>query len=300
MGTHLSNGPVVVGVDGSPASLAALRWAADAAVRHGRDLHLIHAFGWPAYAAAYGLPPSTWANDDFVAGAQDVLSTAAAEAHVLAPTVAVHGEVRQGAAAAVLTEASRHAGLTVLGNRGAGGFSGLLLGSVSAQVARHGVGVVVVVPAEPAPPDGRRRIVAGSDGSEGSDAALRFAFDEALSRDATLTVVRGWQPPPATWRDDLGPLAAGRAEVEAAEAQLLSDAVRPWQEKYPRVTVEHQLVAEHPARALSAAARGALLLVVGSRGHGGFRGLHLGSVSLQVLHHAPAPVAVVRPAHHEE
>jgi len=89
MGTHLSNGPVVVGVDGSPASLAALRWAADAAVRHGRDLHLIHAFGWPAYAAAYGLPPSTWANDDFVAGAQDVLSTAAAEAHVLAPTVAV-------------------------------------------------------------------------------------------------------------------------------------------------------------------------------------------------------------------
>jgi nucleotide-binding universal stress UspA family protein len=298
----MNDQPVVVGVDGSPASLAALQWAADAAARHGRDLRLLHAFVWPAYAAAYGLPPAAWADEELRAHAEAVIRDAAAQAHGWAPGVAIHGEVLQGTPAAVLTEASRHAAMVVLGNRGSGGFSGLLLGSVSPQVARHGTGAVVVVP-ESAPVDGmpgRPRIVVGTDGSPGADSALRFAFEQATVRQATLTAVRAWQPPPASWRDELGALAASRADIESAEAQLLVESVHPWQEKYPQVTVEHQLVGDHPARALTAAAGGALMLVVGSRGHGGFGGLHLGSVSLQVLHHAPAPVAVVRPAHHED
>ena len=294
---------VVVGVDGSSASLAALRWAADAATRQGRELRLLHAFVWPAYAAAYGLPPAAWADEDLRAHAEAVLRDAATQAHEWAPGVPVHGEVLQGTPAAVLTEASRHAAMVVVGNRGSGGFGGLLLGSVSTQVARHGTGAVIVVPEPTAPadePPGRPRIVVGTDGSPGAEAALQFAFEQAAIRQATLTVVRAWQPPPESWRDELGALAASRADIESAEAQLLADSVQQWEEKYPQVTVEHQLVGDHPARALTAAAGGALMLVVGSRGHGGFRGLHLGSVSLQVLHHAPVPVAVVRPAHHEE
>jgi nucleotide-binding universal stress UspA family protein len=295
--------PVVVGVDGSAAGLTALRWAADTAARQGRELRLLHAFVWPAYAAAYGLPPAAWADEDLRAHAEAVLRDAATQAHEWAPGVPVHGEVLQGTPAAMLTEASRHAAMVVVGNRGSGGFSGLLLGSVSTQVARHGMGAVIVVPESSVPaeaqPD-RPRIVVGTDGSPGAEAAVRFAFGQAALRQATITVVRAWQPPPESWRDELGVLTASRADIESAEAQLLAESVQPWEEKYSQVTVEHQLVGDHPTRALTAAAGGALLLVVGARGHGGFGGLHLGSVSLQVLHHAPVPVAVVRPVHHEE
>lgn len=305
MGTHLGPGDVVVGVDGSAASIAALRWAADAAVRHDRQLRLLHAFTWPAYAAAYGLPPEAWANDAVREGAEATLEQAAAQAHEFAPDLVVHAEIQVGSPASVLTEASRHAPMVVLGSRGSGGFAELLLGSVSSQVSRHGAGAIVVVPEErdPIAPD-RPRVVVGTDGSPAADVALRFAFEEAAACSALLTVVRAWRPPHPGWRDGLRPLTASRdeaetADLEAAEAQALGESAGPWQDKYPTVTVEHQLVAGHPAQALTASAHGALLLVVGSRGHGGFGGLHLGSVSQQVLQHAPCPVAVVRPQHHE-
>jgi nucleotide-binding universal stress UspA family protein len=320
-------GDVVVGVDGSRASLAALRWGAAAADRHGRGLLLVHAFAWPAYAASYGLPPGAWAGDGLREEAQRVLARAGELAHRSAPRVPVHGVVLQGTPAAVLTAASARAAMLVLGSRGAGGFSGLLLGSVSTQVARHGTGAIVVVPeghevgdvtGEGAPPtdaeaapagdldatpdvDAYRvppRVVVGTDGSPGADLAVRFAFEEAAARAATLTVVRAWSPPsghsfPRGFGDD------DRADAEVSEELALVESVQAWQDKYPQVEVERQLVAEHPARALSSVAHGAELLVVGCRGHGGFRGLHLGSVSLQVLHHSPVPVAVVRPQHHE-
>ena len=166
--------------------------------------------------------------------------------------------------------------------------SDLLLGSVSTQCARHSPGCVVVVPEDFAPSE-TPRIVVGADGSAGAEPALRFAFDEAVARGATLSVVRAWQPP----------RLADPAEVEGTELQLLRESVAPWRERYPAVIVEPQLVADHPARALAAAAEGARLLAVGARGQGGFGGLRLGSVSLQVLHHARVPVAVVHPHHHE-
>jgi nucleotide-binding universal stress UspA family protein len=293
MGTHVSNGDIVVGVDGSPASEVALRWAADEAARLGRAIRVIHAFAWPAYAAAYGLPPAAWADSGASNHAEEILNGAARLAHELAPGVAVHGTVLQGAPGAVLTDASKHAAMVVLGTRGAGGFTELLLGSVSSQVARHGVGAIVVVPEDGDPPNGvHPRIVVGADGSAGSEPALRFAFGEAAARGATLTMVRAWNRP--GWRD-----VQARDDLEAAQARELQESSKPWQDRYPEVVVEHQLVAEHPARALTSAAHEALLLVVGARGRDGFCGLHLGSVSIQVLDHAPCPVAVVRPPHHE-
>jgi nucleotide-binding universal stress UspA family protein len=279
--TYLTEGDVVVGVDGSPASAVALRWAAGEADRRGRGLFLVHAMSWPAYAAAAGMPPDSFATGtEAEAQAEAVLRAAAAQAHEFAPGVRVHGEVRQGTAAAELTEASRHAAMVVLGNRGSGGFHGLVVGSVSTQVARHASGVVVVVP-EPWH-DKHQSVVVGDDGSTGAAAAVRFAVEAARARQADLVVVRAWRPP----------LAGDTPSAEDAERQSLATAVDPLVGGYSRL--EYRLVADHPGRALTAAAEGALLLVVGSRGHGGFRGLHLGSVSMQVLHHAPCPVAVVR------
>ncbi len=279
---------IVVGVDGSPASDAALRWAADTATIRGGSLRLVHGFVWPAYAAAYGMPPASWGTDPLHGEAESLIKRVAARAHELAPGVPVHGIVLQGSPAAVLTEAAKQASMLVVGSRGAGGFSGLLLGSVSTQCARHSPGCVVVVPEDFAPSE-TPRIVVGADGSAGAEPALRFAFDEAVARGATLSVVRAWQPP----------RLADPAEVEGTELQLLRESVAPWRERYPAVIVEPQLVADHPARALAAAAEGARLLAVGARGQGGFGGLRLGSVSLQVLHHARVPVAVVHPHHHE-
>jgi nucleotide-binding universal stress UspA family protein len=296
MGKHLAVGDVVVGVDGSPASEAALRWAADEATRLGRAIRLIHAFAWPAYAAAYGLPPAAWTDNGVSEQAEGVLNRAAALAHELAPSVPIHGAIVPGGAAGVLTDASRRAAMVVLGKRGAGGFTELLLGSVSSQVARHGVGAIVVVPLEGDQPNrANQRIVVGADGSPGAEPALHFAFGEAATRGATVTMVRAWHPP--TRDSDVG--GDHRAELEAARARQLHESSKPWQDRYPEVVVEHQLVADHPARALTAAAHEALLLVVGARGREGFGGLVLGSVSIQVLDHAPCPVAVVRPPHHQ-
>jgi len=299
MGT-LRSDDILVGVDGSAAGAAALRWAARTAARRECGLTLVHAFAWPAYAASYGLPPATWSDNAFHAQAEALLEREASLAHEFAPSVRVHGEVLLGTPAAVLTEASRRYAMVVVGNRGSGGFSELLLGSVSSQLARHGAGVIVVVPQDADPPEPTRpRVVVGTDGSAGAEPALRFAFAEAASLRATLTVVRAWELPSPSWRDEFFPSGQGRADLEATEAQLLAESALPWQEKYPQVPVEHQLVADHPARALTAAGQGAQLLVVGAHGHGGFGGLHLGSVGLQVMHHAPCPVAVVRPGHHE-
>jgi nucleotide-binding universal stress UspA family protein len=297
MSTYLAPGAVVVGVDGSPASEVALRWAAEEAHRHGRGLFLVHALAWPTYAAASGLPPAAWADDDLRHNAEAILRRAAEQAHGIAPDVPVHAEVRRGTPAAVLTAASERAPMVVLGTRGSGGFHGLVVGSVSTQVARHAAGVVVVVPEQSH--DRHRRVVVGTDGSPGAEAAVRFAFDEAATHRATLVVVRAWQPPLALRHEEFGGGDGQRPEFEAAEEQLLVDSVRAWADKYPQVTVEHRLVADHAARALTGVAEDALLLVVGSRGHGGFRGLHLGSVSMQVLHHASGPVAIVRHARQE-
>jgi nucleotide-binding universal stress UspA family protein len=284
--------PIVVGVDGSPTSLAALRWAARAATRYRRGLDLVHAFAWPAYAAAYGLPPAAWHDPDLLAAAKALLRRAATLAHVLASHVDVHGEVRSGMPAQVLTEASREASMVVLGTRGAGGFAGLLVGSVSTQVARHASSTVVVVP-ERIPPVSSPRVVVGTDGSPGADAALRFAFEEAAARHAVLVVIHA-APPPLSLSPSLA--SSSSLSPSSLSPDLVEGGVRPWREKYPTVPVDLRTVADHPARALTAAAEGATLLVVGAGGHGGFLGMHLGSVSVHVLHHTPCAVAIVRPS----
>ena len=132
-----------------------------------------------------------------------------------------------------------------------------------------------------------RRVVVGVDGSAGSRRALRRAAAEAIAHQATLVVVMAWglfdQPGGGSFDPHYD---AGRARD--ALQQIVDDEVAPSQSE-----VVVQVVNDLPARALLEAGRGAWLLVVGSRGLGGFQGLLLGSVSQQVVHHATCPVLVV-------
>jgi nucleotide-binding universal stress UspA family protein len=133
-----------------------------------------------------------------------------------------------------------------------------------------------------------QRIVVGVDGSESAQQALRWAIDEARRRDATLEVVHAWRRIPITDYLLTDPEPGGSARYAQ---QLFDQAVEA--EDTVGVTVERKLVAGDGAYALIHEAKGADLLVVGSRGRGGFSGLLLGSVSHQAAHHAPCPVVII-------
>ncbi len=138
-------------------------------------------------------------------------------------------------------------------------------------------------------------IVVGVDGSDGADAALHFAAEEAQLRGATLNAVHAWTLPPGLAVPGVAPpLTTEYLDQLAADAeQLLDRALADIEDGGPRV--ERTVVRGSPVTALVEAAADADLLVVGSRGRGGFAGLLLGSVSQQCAHHAPCPIVIVHP-----
>jgi nucleotide-binding universal stress UspA family protein len=141
------------------------------------------------------------------------------------------------------------------------------------------------------------RIVVGVDGSQASKEALSWALEEAGLRGDTVVALHAWMPP---YTAPVGlpgaviaPVEDGTAEaIRKAAEELLVEAVSEAAEG--GVTVEQRLVQGPAAGALIEEARGAQLLVIGSRGHGGFTGLLLGSVSQQCAQHGPCPVVIVR------
>jgi nucleotide-binding universal stress UspA family protein len=138
------------------------------------------------------------------------------------------------------------------------------------------------------------RIVVGVDGSEHSRRALRWALEEAELRGATLQAVAAWSYPYMVGADAVVTSAmVDPRELQATAAQSLEEAIEACATPAQRQSIERTVVEDRPARALLDAARDADLLVVGSRGRGGFKGLLLGSVSSQCVHHAPCPVVVV-------
>jgi nucleotide-binding universal stress UspA family protein len=205
--------------------------------------------------------------------------------------------------ATALLDASADASLLVVGARGLGGFRGLLLGSVSEQCAHHAACPVAIVrPADSATTsegDTVERIVVGVDGSENARRALQWAANEARIRHARLEVVHAWHVPytgvypAATALFEPGPFEeAAKATIEDAIAgEDLSGLAHP---------VERVISQGGAAVAILDAAKGADLVVVGTRGRGGFAGLLLGSVSHQVVHHAECPVVVVPFENREE
>ncbi|GAA1784318.1 universal stress protein [Luedemannella flava] len=282
----MSYANVVVGVDGSEHGRAALRWAAREAALRGIELQVVHAYDWrvPGAIAQAGAAFAEAMRE----AAEEVVRLAVAEAREAAPDVQVRGMTVLGSPAAKLAAVAQPDTLTVVGNRGRGGFTSLLLGSVSQQVATHAAGPVVVVRGRDEAAG--RPVVVGVDASPGSEAALGLAFDVAATRRVPLVAVRAY----ALGGPGSGPAVASFDYRRAEEYRLVGEQVDPWREKYPDVPAEVMAAVGHPAQVLADAAAAAQVVVVGTRGHGGVASLLLGSVGLSLLHHAEAPVLIAR------
>jgi nucleotide-binding universal stress UspA family protein len=288
---------IVVGVDGSPHSLRALDWAAREAVVGQRPLRIVHAFLWPAMNDLLGRLASGQPDAGPRRAAERILSVAADRARRVASTVDISTHMATDVPAAALIEASRDAGLVVVGQRGLGGFTGLLVGSVGVLAAAHAACPVIVVrdsdPDEAGPAAGE--VVVGVDGSELSSLAVGFAFSHAALHRLGVLAVHVYAFPAFIPSGD--PLTAAAYDVDDLRdehARLLVEALAGYRDNYPDVPVRHKVVYGRPAAVLVAESAGAALTVVGSRGRGGFAGLLLGSTSQSVLHHATGPVAIVR------
>jgi nucleotide-binding universal stress UspA family protein len=284
---------IVVGVDGSPASQQALRWATAEAGRRGAALDVVHAWmtPYPLNAPDYFTDPAP-----FEARGAEVLEHALAALTLPDPApTEVRRVLVQGYPSKALLQAAAGAALLVVGSRGRGGFSGLLLGSVSQNCVQHAPCPVAVVPPGWSGEE-HGRVVVGVDGSDVSSGALHWAITTAVVRHAELEVVNAYDYVQVVMPMGIAP-GIDRELLEKASRALLEEMVGPAVGAAAVRPRSVQLIPAHtgPARALLDAAIGADLLVVGSRGRGGVKGLLLGSVSQQCLHHASCPVVVVRP-----
>jgi nucleotide-binding universal stress UspA family protein len=197
--------------------------------------------------------------------------------------------------AASLKHHAEDAELVVVGNRGHGGFVGLLVGSVALQVAGHAPCPVVLVP--PGVRGGTVGEIVVGVGGRATQEPLHAAFEEARLRDARLHVVHGWWSPPvyAPGAPVPPPLVDPGTDTErrAIEAQM-NLIVGEWSSKYPTVPVTIEVINEPPRDVLHAAAQAADLVVVGTHDSGGRHLMALGSVAGSVVHHAQCPVLIAR------
>jgi nucleotide-binding universal stress UspA family protein len=136
-------------------------------------------------------------------------------------------------------------------------------------------------------------IVIGVDGSEGGKTALEFAAHEAAAHRVTLRVVCAWDVPYSVYAGGFVPPADLRETVQRDAETTARLAAEFASELEPSIYVEHEAVEGHPSEVLVKEAADALLIVVGSRGHGGFASMLLGSVSHEVAQHATCPVVIV-------
>lgn len=288
---------LVVGVDGSEAGRHALRWAfAEAAVR---DAHLdvVHVWSPPAPISFVGpilAPTDTAAYEQWAKEVleEDVRLVAAATG--VAPQ-RISTESVRGYPPKVLLDKATDADLLVVGSRGRGGFKGLLLGSVSQHCVVHATAPVAVV-RQSAPMPDTSDIVVGVDGSAGSQRALEFALREAAARGARLVVAHAWWVAyPNASADMLPFVSVDRTSHLARTREVIDEMLAAATSTVAAadVDIEERPLEDAPAAGLVALAASASLLVVGSRGRGGFTGLLLGSVSQQCVQHARCGVVVV-------
>ncbi|PKZ63953.1 universal stress protein UspA [Gordonia terrae] len=281
--------PVVAAVDGSDEACEALRWAAVTAERKHRPLYVVSAVGM----VASGYAPTMMMTEDPVHevmrhDAQRAVDEAVGHARAVAPSIAVSGHLIEGGAALALREISSRANLLVLGRRGKGGVKGLLLGSVSTDVAAHANCPVVVV-SGPAPASGP--VVVGVDGSRAARTALEYAFEHADLLRTSLLAVHAYGGFSSSAFFEHGDRVVRQLHDEA-EA-LMSEQLAGLAADHPDVSVETVVAVDVAAQRIIDAAHDAQLIVMGSRGRGGFRGLLLGSTSQAVVQVAPCPVMIV-------
>ncbi|MEU0680209.1 universal stress protein [Streptomyces albogriseolus] len=287
--------PVAVGIDGSPESLAAAEWAAREAVLRGRPLRLLHVRNWHPRPGEAEITDAAGRHQ-----ARRLLRQAEERVRAACPDVRVYDEQVEGPASAALVKASADAEPLVLGSRGLGRITGLLVGSVAREVVARATGPVVLVRADDtagetqeAAPGGRRDVVLGVDVTEPCDEVIEFAFEAARARHARLRVLHAWRAPdPLT----LGPGEIGLvSDPERAEEwlQFLTAVTQVWGDKYADVEVHRTVVDGKSSDALLKAASGAELLVVGHRLTDRLSIARTGPVTHAVIQHAVCPVAVV-------
>lgn len=281
---------ILVGVDGSRASYKATWWAANYAKHAGLTLQIVCAYSLPSYAAVSFDATYTAFGDDKAAhnDAQEILSKAKAIADqqgVEAVTLIVTGDP-----SSVFVELSRNYNLIVIGNRGKGGLAERLLGTTSSSLPAYAYCPIVVVPYTD--DDGNlmhlnntiTRVAVGADESMWGMKALEIAAGFADGWGAELDVISA--VPHVQGAD-------GDEDVTAAYLEDLDHRVQPLQKKYPSLVVSKKVVPGNAVAALTKASRDHDVVVVGSRGRGGFTGLILGSTSQGLVQHAVSPVYVV-------
>jgi nucleotide-binding universal stress UspA family protein len=292
--TAQTHAAVVVGVDGSDHSLLALDYAADEAVRRHRPLRILTGLLWPVFVPPMG---GVAVFDDVALGVgQRMLDGAVGRARERHAGLDITSEVVLGAPAGVLVGESERASVVVVGNRGHGGFTSLLAGSVATQLATHAHSPVIVVrPGTDPAAATTHPVVVGVDGLDRTEPALEFAFEEAASRGVELAAVHVWAEPPRPGPDAFKPVAYDPDEARDEATRVLAEALAGLQEKYLEVRVSRELISSmDPASQLLRASESAGLVVVGSHGRGELSGLLLGSIGQKLVHHASCPVAVVR------
>ncbi|WP_439657806.1 universal stress protein [Lentzea sp. HUAS TT2] len=283
---------VVVGVDGSDAAQRAARWAAAEAARRGAALRVVHAeLPLPADALDMTGMARRALHDEAMHWVRDAV-TGALE---VAPGLEVTHRVEVNTPAWLLEQESADAVLVVVGSRGLGGFTGLLLGSVAVSLSCRALCPVVVVRGD----EVEGPVVVGVNGAPHNWMVVDRAFAEAEARGTLLVAVHAWHPPMGNEK------LAASVGIVWSELQTVRDAVVAQRlaacaDRHPGVRVERHVVHGSAAHRLVEFAAGASLLVVGSHGTGGLRGKLLGSTSQAVIRHAPCPVLLVRPALDEQ
>lgn len=288
MTVHTPPGAVVVGVDSSADGDRAVEWALAHASRTHQPVHLVHVSP-RTLPPAHSFPGARTVAEE-TEEADTVLEEALAVAQGVDRVTAERVEDPLLATGEALVLAARDASMLVVGARGHGGLTGLLMGSVSQYAARHATCPVVTVRK---PTDlGADRIVVGVDDSDGAQDALALGFELASDRGVGVTAVHAWHAVGTHGPGVALPMPRDFGAQLAEENHLLGNRLERWQKKYPDVPVTPEVIPGHPASVLTHASEHATLVVVGSRRRGPLGAMLLGSVSQAVLHHARCPVAV--------
>jgi nucleotide-binding universal stress UspA family protein len=297
MSDRVSHCGIVVGVDGSAASTAAMRWAADEAIMRGLPLSVVHSYAFSAASSPAMVWPAGAVINSFYeaeeAEARAVVKDAVAVLRAddkIGDRVEIVSDILYGSPVSALVGVSKDAQLLVVGRHGKGQRLRSLMGSVTTGVIHHAHCPVAVVNA---PTDtaahSHAPVLVGIDGSQASEQATRVAFEEASWRGVGVVALHVWSD-----EDMVAITGFECSAVQQAATLTLSERLAGWQERYPDVAVDRVVRFQEPVKQLLEAARHAQLVVVGSRGRGGFAGMLLGSVSTAVAQEAEVPVIVVR------
>ncbi|HEX4816229.1 MAG TPA: universal stress protein [Nonomuraea sp.] len=273
---------IVVGIDGSPTAWAALEWAAEDATRRNVPLRIVHVR--EPWAAEHPLRAST-DRETLTERDRRLLADAAERARALAPEARITTALVIGAVVERLRTEAETADTLVVGSRGLGGFAGLVLGSVGRGLAGHTRSSLVVIGTGPR--ERHDEVVVGYDGSPDADLAMEYAVRQAAARGARLRALYGSRQPL------VGAHPVGYGPVPVDDTAEIVRRLALWREKHPEAGIVESIVHANPVPALAGASRTADLVVVGTRGRGGFTAAVLGSVSTGVLHRSRCPVALI-------